>query len=1702
MLNPVAAREQIVKWASDKNRAVRYERLKKLPVALATMAFGMVRKTAEGKSFPSSNTSYYAEQKLATEQAEAFLRNGKARAAIFKAAFPTMAKELELGVQKILELSYQTGYLRRPMRAKDRPELYAEKLKAYFSFFLEEVGVYSDDQVSVEWVAQWSFHINSYRTYQSPMLAGVIDAGGPLGDSILEIMKDAAANRHDIAGPGRYAFVGLMASKRPEAWEFVEKVLLAAQRQEGLRQMILEAVDESQPEAFIRMVKLILSQDLIRFAAVARAAGVWFGESQSVEEPKRLKATLTTSLEYLTDAKAREAAITKGDASSVYHALWTQAYYDAPAAAERATKMLGEKDPLRRLGVVKLLCEIDLPETTAPILKCLQDPDPMILSLALGQLGYGNVATEAKKQKKIFETLEKLVDMIPEQEKEFKSPVEGWHIPNLSRERLADLLLEFLGDRPAERLLPYLSMFRGYTRLRALRLICEPRVLSQKVRETLLTIAGEPSKDIREAAIGFLAKCKLAEDEVQTIEGYLTSKMADFRRSIFSLLLNRTDSQAIGSMERLLAKGDANCRAGGIELARRMVDADRQAETVRSKLVAYQEARGGRLSDLEKTTIAVILDPSLKPPTLADGLGLYNPNHRSPVKPPVDRGTLLASPATKAFLESLDNLIHENRMKTFTVKSGEVVNERILGQTSYSWDSTIPNPDYKLSAEEDQKNLPLLSLWETWWKKRGPETRDDDGFELLRAFEYPILYVREGEENREEVVVDDDDDDDEDSKEFSQGRKDFNEANARLRSKPARLRYEGNVRILLMWFFKLKQPKKTADFLLEAAETLLAKVPESTIAETLRMSDMEGYKELDYHQRQALEKRNEWRGSSFNPWLAKARNLQSSVSSWTAKHDIKLFELYRWLEEPIPEATPILASSEVLIRAYNAGGATLADVAANLIGPRDFTYYSSRFDLLGDWSTFEKLKSLKSPTQESERKILQKPEIIELLANAVTRIVEIELNRGETPTDASPAATSIRSLTGMKRMLDILGSFGRQGFVQTSSWSNGHNKPAVLTHLVKVFYPTAEDTPEKFAALVKEAVKSKRFAIDRIVELGLVNPRWASHCEKAIGWPGYQEAVYWFIAHTGSSWQSELGGHVLDDNGEKQPSLWEQFVKARTSLTPEQRSDGLIDVNWFHQAYSALGKDDRWDAIEHAAKFLGYGQSHKKAARLADVLLGRTKKKELVEQIRKKYLKEAVRHLGLLPLPKDEAKRTNDVAERYAVLKEYERYARGLSSLSKEPAMESMRLGLENLAVTAGYPDPMRLEWAVTADEVSDLKEGPATLTASGVTISMGLSVYGEVEVSYARGEKPLKSLPADLRKAPKVSLFLDRKKTLTRMFSSSKKTLEQAMCAGEVFQGSELSLLMNHAIVRPMIEKLVVKTKKGLGYPVSVGTALRSHTGKSLAIKPTDEWTLAHPLDFLEAGDWPKWQAECFRSERLQPFKQVFRELYVLTKAEKEDGKFSARYSGHQVNESQAKALLASRGWSTKDDLSKIFLQADLVADISLGYGYSTPADAQSPSVESLRFHKRGEWKPVLLKDVPPIIFSETMRDLDLIVSVAHVGGVDPEATQSTVEMRAALLRETLQLLKITNVKLDPKHALIEGSYGKYGVHLGSGGVQKLPGGSLCVVAVPAGHRGRLFLPFADEDPRTSEVISKVLLLARDNEIQDPTILEQISAR
>ena len=126
-------------------------------------------------------------------------------------------------------------------------------------------------------------------------------------------------------------------------------------------------------------------------------------------------------------------------------------------------------------------------------------------------------------------------------------------------------------------------------------------------------------------------------------------------------------------------------------------------------------------------------------------------------------------------------------------------------------------------------------------------------------------------------------------------------------------------------------------------------------------------------------------------------------------------------------------------------------------------------------------------------------------------------------------------------------------------------------------------------------------------------------------------------------------------------------------------------------------------------------------------------------------------------------------------------------------------------------------------------------------------------------------------------------------------------------------------------------------------------------------------------------------------------------------------------------------------------------------------------------------------------------MRDADLAVSVCHAGEVDPEHSHSTIEMRAAILEFTLPLFKLKNCEVKGSHVLINGTRADYSVHLGSGICHIQGGAALNILPVHSQHRGRVFLPFADDDPKTAEIISKVLRLAEDKKIKDPFILDQI---
>ena len=252
--------------------------------------------------------------------------------------------------------------------------------------------------------------------------------------------------------------------------------------------------------------------------------------------------------------------------------------------------------------------------------------------------------------------------------------------------------------------------------------------------------------------------------------------------------------------------------------------------------------------------------------------------------------------------------------------------------------------------------------------------------------------------------------------------------------------------------------------------------------------------------------------------------------------------------------------------------------------------------------------------------------------------------------------------------------------------------------------------------------------------------------------------------------------------------------------------------------------------------------------------------------------------------------------------------------------------------------------------------------------------------------------------------------------------------------------------------------------------------------------------------GVWHSYQKILFDREVKQPFKQVFRELYVKTE-EEADRTNSLRYAGNQIQPRKTVACLKNRRWVAdyEEGLQKIYYDENIVARIYALADWFAPSDIEAPTLEWVEFSNRKTFKPICIKDVPDRIFSEVMRDVDLAVSVAHAGGVDPQTSHSTMEMRRAIVEFNLPLFGLDNVTFAGNHAVIEGKRGTYTVHLGSGVIFQKGGTQLAVLPVHSQHRGKLFLPFLDEDPKTAEIMSKIVLFAEDMKIKDPYILQQI---
>ncbi len=295
----------------------------------------------------------------------------------------------------------------------------------------------------------------------------------------------------------------------------------------------------------------------------------------------------------------------------------------------------------------------------------------------------------------------------------------------------------------------------------------------------------------------------------------------------------------------------------------------------------------------------------------------------------------------------------------------------------------------------------------------------------------------------------------------------------------------------------------------------------------------------------------------------------------------------------------------------------------------------------------------------------------------------------------------------------------------------------------------------------------------------------------------------------------------------------------------------------------------------------------------------------------------------------------------------------------------------------------------------------------------------------------------------------------------------------------------------------------------------------------------LWHPV-FSQIQEVMAWREFLVRHEIQQPLKQAYREIYLLTDAEVNTVNYSNRMAAHILKQHQFNSLVKIRGWKYsllgaydkgyETETATIQLPDNYkaefwVQEVSADGEWNDTGIYNYVSTDQVRFYR--DDLQLNMIDVPPLLFSEVMRDVDLFVGVASVGN-DPNWRNGGLQdyrnywesysfgdlteiakTRKQVLERIIPRLKIAKqCEITEKFLVVKGSLRTYKIHIGSGNILMEPNDQyLCIVADRKAEDlgSKVFLPF-EGDAVLSIVISKALLLADDTNIKDPTIISQIN--
>ena len=1560
---------------------------------------------------------------------------------------------LEAHLRQLKDLSHTKGIYRIDVRGDlDLMEIASDISDIMRTFFATAAyGLTIDELIRGQYP-----DVTNYFFSFTPVLTAAIQQGKP---ETIEATKEVLTSENNVGILTKSLITAIESNNNEELHVLLLNVLRAAKLQEGLRQSIVECGNEYSLSFYKRMLKVIAEEGLLRYSSVRRSVQTWAGIGYETVTDKDIKTIFEGICLFMDHPEERAKAYMGQNALLVYVALYTAGAEDFNVAQHDAIQLINNEAPLQnRIAAIYYLdrsSHFKVTDHFEFFAKHLDDP--FTKAFFIQQLSctareekyeYGKVDRVSGKQRELFQ---QLFDEIAKWEKEVKNNTDftfkgfEWFRIRLSHETFINALWVFASQLKTQECIDH---------------ILHEKMPNWSVSFTRYYRYGQDD-DRKEPLRAFMQDYyPLGSPEAR--RQYLTKNIFSYEKEGFEFLLTFFPKEDftttdIKEIEKKLKSKVSDTRNKAVRILLTLPYSLLKASYERLQTTngdyipaALTELREGNkqlAKDFAPTSVETSTVTPTSYPGPEGGYGLYKTGEIPTIKL---SDPFLTKNDSQSFLGKVFNKItgksHADASSVFTYTIDElrklytelekIIVENADKEYKSRWGGTQILGDSYLSFTSDEQTLDTLPYPELWKSFLTDHPLKDE--DLLGI--YLMLIVFEGNYHTEIV--------------------DLNADNYPFKGlkNVESWKYDYHFKLIIATLLADLNRRNPALLFRQAYATLALIYFYCPTNKYIRISSYDSEKE----------------GYIFNSHFFSIA-MRYAESSWRTEEEFKLFaEMTLAMYEkyaPLARTDKSTYYSDysidaLLLSRYNLQGHLSDDAFMELLLQDEGKQlqeagnyiYNTRGHRLSLQYEDEKIFDARygKETYENLRRVINK---------IAQHLFKIEMTRLNAPTTASYLITRAGNamvLQGAEYMVKAMKTLGKDHLMASSY---GTEKRVVLTDIIERTFPLDTDEPEKL----------KSIKDDRLLELAYFAPQWVPLIKAHLNWEGFDLAYYYFIAHT-----KEMG----EDEKRATTALF-------TDLDPADLADGAFDEKLFHEAYTVVG-EKRFDLFYKAARYIGNSNYHSRARRFADTALGKIDEETITEQIHSKRNKDAVCSLGLIPDKSDKA-----LQRRYQLIQAFLKESKQYGAQRQASEKRVCEIALLNLSRGAGYADPIQLTWRMESQQVTDNAAFLQGIDVEGYTLKLQLAEDGTNKLIIQQGEKVLKTVPAKIKKHPDYLNISAMGKEWTKQRKRARTIMEDMMIRQTPLRPQDVKVIAENPIVSPMFRLLLLRQGTTTGFYTNEGLETLDGIQKIKADKPI---TIVHAQQLYADGTWSEWQNFVFSKKIVQPFKQIFREIYIPTPDEAEQNE-SLRYSGYQIQVKQAAAALRSRGWSAdyEGGLRKVFYRQGISVELYAQANWFTPADVEAPAIEYVYFSSTRTYNRLKIADIDPILYSEVMRDVDMTVSIAFVGGVDPETGNSTKELCAAIVKCTANLMKFKNVTVSDNFIHVKGALADYTIHLGSGNVRQVGGVEIPIIPVHSQHRGKLYLPFMDEDPKTVEIVSKMVLLAEDNKLKDPTILKWI---